>query len=114
MNYGTRTIDLYIDGMHCERCVQKLSQSLSNIEGVEDYHVEIGHARISYLPQLSTPEDIKHGAETSGYTAHFQAPRKSLWQRFLDRMIQSNEKVFGNERPDCCSINSTDQQKRKS
>jgi copper chaperone CopZ len=105
MNDGTKTIDLYLDGMRCERCVQKLSQAISEIEGVEEYEVEIGHARISYLPQLSTPEGIKHIAETTGYTAHFQTPRKNKWKKFLDRMIQSNERVFGNERPDCCSLN---------
>ncbi|UCF96544.1 MAG: heavy-metal-associated domain-containing protein [Spirochaetaceae bacterium] len=111
-NYGTKTMDLYIEGMHCERCVRKLSMALSQIEGVESCDVEMGHARISYLPQLATPQALKRTAESTGYEAHLQAPRKGPWQRFLDRMIRSNEGVFGNKRPDCCSIIS-DQQTRK-
>ncbi len=101
---GLKTIDLYIDGMHCERCSHNVRHSLAQIEGVESCSVEIGHARVVYLPQLAGLEEIRRAVETAGYGAHFQAPRRNPWQRFLSRMIRSNEDMFGSKRPDCCTI----------
>jgi copper chaperone CopZ len=101
---GLKTVDLYIDGMHCERCMHNVSQSLAHIEGVDSCDVEIGHARVSFLPQLAGTEEIRRAVETAGYGAHFRAPRRNLWQRFLSRMIRSNEDMFGSKRPDCCTI----------
>jgi hypothetical protein len=30
---------------------------------------------------------------------------KQSWNKYLERMAQSNKEMFGNERPDCCTIN---------
>jgi copper chaperone CopZ len=112
-NNGLKTVDLYIDGMHCERCLQNVRQSLSQVKGVESYSVDIGHARVDYLPQLAGLEEIRRAVEKAGYTAHYQAPRRNLWQRFLFRMIRSNESLFGSKQPDCCTI-VRDQEARRS
>ena len=101
---GLKSVDLYIDGMHCERCIHNVRHSLVQIEGVDSCIVEIGHARISYLPQLAGLEEIRQAVETAGYGAHLKAPRRNAWQRFLARTIRSNEDMFGSKPPECCTI----------
>ena len=101
---GLKTVDLYIDGMLCERCVQSVKHSIDQVEGVDFCNVEMGHARISYLPQLAGLEELKRAVESAGYGAHFQAPRRNAWQRFLSRMIRSNEDMFGSKPPECCTL----------
>ncbi|MBN2553492.1 MAG: cation transporter, partial [Spirochaetales bacterium] len=64
VDVGLKTTDLYIDGMHCERCMQNVRHSLIQVEGVDSCNVEMGHARISYLPQLAGLEEIRQAVET--------------------------------------------------
>ena len=101
---GTKTIDILIDGMHCEQCVGTIQHSLEHEDGVEYADVTIGKVRISYLPQLITEDHIKERIEGSGYTVRKNTKRKGLFGRFIDRMIESNEKNFGDQRLDCCSL----------
>jgi copper chaperone CopZ len=101
---GLKSLDLYLDGMYCQRCVHNVRRSLAQIDGVDSCNVEMGHARISYLPQLAGLEEIRRAVETAGYGVHFQAPRRNAWQRFLSRTIRSNENMFGGKPPECCTI----------
>ena len=110
--YGTSTCEFSIEGMHCEQCVEKIEESLSGVEGMEYFDVRIGHVRVSYLSQLIDKENIVGLIKAVGYSVLRHAPKKSVWNRFIDRMIQNNENTFGTAKLDCCSIIS-DQEKRE-
>jgi copper chaperone CopZ len=101
---GLKRVYLYIEGMHCERCVQNVRQSLSRIDGIDTFDVEVGQARVSYLPQIVGQEELRQAVESAGYSASYKAPRRNPWQRFLNRMIRNNESMFGGKKPDCCTI----------
>ena len=108
---GTKTVEYSIDGMHCERCVSDVGSALSSLDGIDIFDVSVGHARISYLPQLISVDEIANAIESSGYNINIENKRKSRWDLFIAKMIKSNEKTFGSGKLDCCTIIS-DQEKR--
>ena len=101
---GTKTIDILIDGMHCERCVDTIQRALEAEKGVEYTDITVGKARVSYLPQLVSANHIKERIKDSGYTIRHNTKRKGFFGRYIDRMIENNQKIFGDQRLDCCSL----------
>ena len=105
---GLKTIELSIDGMHCERCVHTVKAALSEADGIDSFEVVVGKADVRFLPQLVSATHIENLIEGSGYSIQKKATRKGPIGRFIDRMIESNEKNFGSERLDCCNLSSND------
>ena len=109
---GLKTIDITIDGMHCERCVDTIKHALEAEEGVEYIDVTVGKARIGYLPQLVTANHLKDRIKDSGYSLHENTKRKGFFGRYIDRMIENNQKIYGDQRLDCCSLPKDDVARR--
>lgn len=100
---GLARITIPIDGMRCRRCVDTVRSTLAAIPGIVSTDVIIGEARVSHVPQLVSIEHIEKLIEDAGYAVRRQE-RKGPVRRFIDRMIKSNQKAFGNERLDCCNL----------
>ena len=98
---GLRTMMVTIDGMHCERCVSTVQNSLLSVEGVDYADISVGKAEVRFLPQLASEADIEQAITASGYTVQKEVRRKGFFGRYIDRMIESNQKNFGSERLDC-------------
>ena len=105
---GYKTMNVAIDGMHCERCVKSIETAFAGLEGIDGTDVEVGKATIRYLPQLISTDEIGIKIVESGYSIRERSIRKGFLNRFLDRMIASNEKNFGTGRLDCCDLQSKD------
>ncbi len=103
---GLRTLGVVIEGMHCERCVKTLESALDGMEGVGFVDVKLGRAELRFLPQLVSEADVEQVIVTAGYSVQRNIPRKGFVGRFIDRMIASNEKNFGDQRLDCCNLSS--------
>lgn len=103
---GMRTMAVAIDGMHCERCVKAVRSSLLSFEGVDFADVAVGKADVRFLPQLATEAEIEQAITDSGYTVRRHVERKGFFRRYIDRMIESNQKNFGSDRLDCCNLSS--------
>ena len=103
---GLRTTTIAIDGMHCERCVNTVKDSLLSIDGVDFVAVDVGEAEVRFLPQLASESELEQAIFDSGYSVRKHAERKGFFRRYIDRMIESNQKNFGNERLDCCNLSS--------
>jgi copper chaperone len=63
-----REVTLRIQNMHCGACVQRVSQALGKIKGVQVGEVRVGAARVQ------APDDMPEGAlvsamEKAGYPA---------------------------------------------
>lgn len=101
---GTKTADIFIDGMHCDSCVGTIRNALESEEGVQYAHVTFGKAQVRYLPYVITIEYLREKIEDSGYTIHSGATRKGFFGRYIDKMIASNQKNYGDQRLDCCSL----------
>ena len=66
-----QTIELRVEGMDCQGCVQSVTRTLNGVPGVEkvDVSLEQARARITYDPAKSGPEQFKRAIERAGYKA---------------------------------------------
>ena len=66
-----QTIELKVEGMDCQGCVQSVTRTLNGVPGVEkvDVSLEQARARITYDPAKSGPEQLKRAIERAGYKA---------------------------------------------
>ena len=109
---GTKTVELAIDGMHCERCAKNVETSFSGIDGIESIEVRIGSLVAEIFPQIIDEADIERIVRNAGYEVRKPETGKGSWKRFLGRLIKSNEESFGIHGLDCCSLNIEQDKKR--
>jgi copper chaperone len=64
-----QTLNLKIDGMHCEGCVRRVTHALNATSGVQVNAVEVGSASVTVNPQQVSPEQIKTALMNIGFTA---------------------------------------------
>ena len=57
---------IYIEGMHCEGCINRVSNVLSNIKEVKTYQVELGKAVIILKKHIDL-NVIKEKIENLGF-----------------------------------------------
>lgn len=63
---------LQIDGMHCGSCVRRVSQALSQTEGLNVKEVRVGAARVESDQQGAVDRAIE-AVKKAGYAAHAEA-----------------------------------------
>lgn len=63
---------LQIDGMHCGSCVRRVSQALSQTEGLTVKEVRVGAARVE-SEQPAAVERAVEAVKKAGYAAHADA-----------------------------------------
>ena len=64
------TLNLAIDGMHCEACVRRVASALQSVEGVTVNLVEVGSAQVAFDATEITAEDITSALDRRGFPAH--------------------------------------------
>ena len=62
-------LNLSIDGMSCNHCVNAVRGALGHVPGVTVEKVEIGSARIAYDPARTTTQAILDAVQDEGYAA---------------------------------------------
>jgi len=87
-----------------DRTKEELESILSHLQGVESLRFEKDRVHISFYTQLISLQAIKAEIEKVGMAPESKKP-KGFFARYLDRMIESNRKSFGNGRLDCCDLN---------
>lgn len=60
-------LNLKIDGMHCNGCVNRVTNALKKVDGVEVGAVEVGKASVAYDPEKTGPEALKAVVEKLGF-----------------------------------------------
>jgi copper chaperone CopZ len=63
-------LSLSIDGMHCSACVRRVTNALTQLEGVAVDSVEIGSARVNFDQSRVSPDQIVAAVNHIGFTAH--------------------------------------------
>jgi copper chaperone len=66
-----QTVELKVEGMDCQGCVQSVTRMLSGVAGVEkvDVSLEQALARVTYDPAKAGPAEFKRAIERAGYKA---------------------------------------------
>jgi copper chaperone len=65
------TLELKIEGLHCDGCVKSVTRMLSGLPGVEkvDVSLEQGKANVTFDPARSGLADFKRAVERAGFKA---------------------------------------------
>ena len=65
------TVELKVQGMDCQGCVQSVTRMLNGVPGVAqvDVSLEEQRARVTYDPAKSGPAALKRAIERAGYKA---------------------------------------------
>jgi copper chaperone len=61
--------DLKIEGMSCGHCVAAVRRTLESQEGARVEDVEIGSARVSFDPAVTSPDRLAAAVSEDGYQA---------------------------------------------
>jgi copper chaperone CopZ len=102
---GVTTVDLDVAGMRCDSCVRRLEAAVSALAGVEAVAARIGSVHVEYWAEAVTRTQLVEAIEREGYPVTAQDGEGPAPRGILARMARNNEKVFGNQRLDCCTLN---------
>jgi copper chaperone CopZ len=104
-NEAIATLELAIDGMTCDACVQRVEAVVGAIAGVEAVDARVGGVRVEYYPQAASREGIEAAIRELGYAVADEPGREGPARGFLANMARTNQALFGNRRLDCCTLN---------
>jgi copper chaperone CopZ len=99
-----QSIELAVTGMHCDSCVQRVRAALLEEPGIERADVTLGTVILEYYPEAISVDAVRAKIEALGYAIPVPPRSRNPLRRFLDRMAAANEKAFGHERLDCCTM----------
>ena len=94
-----------LEGLDVDASLSRLKISLEDIDGVEKLVLAEGKITISYYPDLLSLATIRHQIESLGFKIKIKKDKRNPFNRFVDRLIESNKKSFGSETLDCCNLN---------
>jgi copper chaperone CopZ len=101
---ATQSIELAVAGMHCDSCVRRLRAALLEEPGIERADVTLGKVILEYYPEAISVDAVRARIEALGYAIPVPVSSRNPFRRILDRMAAANEKAFGHERLDCCTM----------
>jgi copper chaperone len=99
-----QSIELTVVGMHCDGCVQRVRAALVEERGIERVDVTIGRVFLEYYPEAIAVEGMRAKVEALGYVIPAPVRSRNPLRRYIDRMAAANEKAFGHERLECCTM----------
>ncbi len=99
-----QSLELTVAGMHCESCVRRVRAALLEEPGIERADVTLGKVVLEYYPGALSVDAVREKIEALGYSLPVPTPSRNPFRRLLDRMADANEKAFGHERLDCCTM----------
>lgn len=64
-----KNLELNIDGMHCEGCVNRINNVVSKIKGVESFNVSLEDKKITLsVKKDKVIDEVKEKIENLGFT----------------------------------------------
>lgn len=60
-------LPILISGMSCGGCVNNVRTALSAVHGVQESHVKVGEATVTYDPELTSPDALRAAIVNAGY-----------------------------------------------
>jgi copper chaperone len=64
------TLRLWIEGMHCDGCVRRVTAALQGVDGVNVDSVQIGSAQMTFSPKHASIDEIVAAVNRIGFSAH--------------------------------------------
>nr|NQU90292.1 hypothetical protein [Bacteroidota bacterium] len=81
----------------------KVMLGLTGLSGVTSFNVEEDSVMIEYYQQLLSPDMVKDALVKAGFPFAPMQKNQGVWQKFILKLGQENNKAFGGKPPKCCS-----------
>lgn len=97
-----KVLHFHIDDMGCISCIEAVSKQIGSISNVLDYHVNLGHATVTYAGEREKVEEcVINAIADSGFSATVQRPSrkerlKSKTTHKLSKELRQLKKYFLN------------------
>jgi hypothetical protein len=84
---------------------ERLRLVFTNLEGVESFQTEGDTVCVIFYPEILSISTICENLVKLSYEIVQDEKPRNPFKRFIGNMAKSNQKTFGSERLDCCTIN---------
>ncbi len=98
-------INLQIENFDKRSDFERIKRSLTSLAGVDALGMENGGLSIAYYPDVVSASSVRKLIDTLGYTIEEKSRTRNPFKRFVTRLAESNEKNFGSDSLDCCTMN---------
>ncbi len=65
----SESVNLKIEGMHCDACVRRVRMALEKVDGVQVKSVKVGTAEVDLDPSKTTAQAAVEAVNDIGFTA---------------------------------------------
>jgi hypothetical protein len=79
--------------------------TFSQIEGIDTFQSEGETVTVVFYPEIISLTKICESLRNLGYELIQENKQRNPFKRLLGSLAESNQKTFGSERLDCCTIN---------
>lgn len=98
-------VDLSVKGLDSPADFQRVKTAIEKLEGVEAVQNRAGKVNVSFYAEVLSASVICREIQRLGFAADIEKSDPNPFKKFVNSMIENNEKLFGSERPDCCTLN---------
>ena len=98
-------LNLKIENFDYSSDLERIEKSLKSMAGVHTLGREEKKLSITYHPDIISAYSVREAIKELGYSIERKSRTKNPFKRFVKWLADSNEKDFGNESLDCCTIN---------
>ena len=111
---------IVIEGMVCNKCVEKIEEKVSSIEGVEEVKVLLNEKK-AYVSGDVGEEVLKSAIESEGYEVtgieavegiEHPEEKRGFFRRLLKKIEDSNKKSFGSGGVKCCDFGKKEEEEK--
>ncbi|MBN2481537.1 MAG: hypothetical protein JXB19_07350 [Bacteroidales bacterium] len=86
--------------------IQDLQERLKKVEGILSLEISSALIRIEYDTLCLAAKYIKEEMNNLGYPVkEIREKRRGILSRFIKNLADTNRKIYGNKKLDCCDLN---------
>ena len=85
--------------------LNRIRETLLQLNGLETVDFADDRIIVGYYQELISKSSVRSEIELLGGKVESEKKNRNPFKRFVDRLIESNEKSFGTEPLNCCKLN---------
>jgi hypothetical protein len=102
MNNLTSTYKFQSNHSLSEREINDILIELGVLDGVQSLSLESDSLVVEVYPQILSKKVILESLTKSGFSFKEDPNKVGIWQRFINKLREDNNKEFGGKPPQCC------------
>ena len=94
-----------LSGQISSERTESISKAISAMDGVESTAIHEGSVFIQYYPAVLSKESMRKELARLGIRLEKSSKTNNPFKRFINRLAESNKRIYGSETLDCCKLN---------